>query len=146
MSILVVPSIKDSETFKLEIYQIETNIAKTIPNLSIANLYAWGNLFKSGDENADNTTIGNLVKGYLTLSNTDEFKNFDLYIGYLEAEDFKEVDAIIYEDEWAYYLFNDFFDGITLPESKDIVVVGEDSTIENEVYKRAIIYNILTKE
>ena len=140
MKILIIPEITDPILMKDEIFRIEENLIKTRPTHSIANLMSWSIFTPVKKRSA----MDYLVSGYEALSNSDQFKAFDIYIGFLNKEDFPRVDTIIFSTPMAKEIFEMRFKNI-LPSATETIIVTGDDTVENEVYKRTIIGNISSR-
>lgn len=137
MKILIIPEITDPILMKDEVFRIEEGITKIRPNLSIANLMA----FSIFSKEPKYSTMEYLVAGYQVLSELEHFKAFDIYIGYLDKDDFPRVDAIVFTSPAAKEIYEMRISDQLLPQGEVVVVQG-DNTVENEVYKRTIIRNI----
>ena len=102
---------------------------------------AWSILSKNARVEA--TTLEMIKGGYLALSHAPEvFKNFNIYIGLLDKDDFPRVSTIIYSSVSAKEIVEARGLDATLPSADESVVLTGEMTLENEIYKRTIIYNL----
>lgn len=146
MKILIIPELTNKESAGKRSLEIERLIVKTSPNVSIANLFSLSIFSPKSKEY--NTLIGALSGGYFVLKNLELHgeANYDVYIGFLDKEDYQNIDCIIYESEVAKSIFNErFLGGDILPKSRENVICGDPSEVAHEVYKRTIIRNISAK-
>lgn len=138
MKILVVPLLTTLEETKRNALNVEEQIVKINPRVSIANIASWSVFSPTGREAKTVTEM--LAGGYHALSNAEVFRAFDVYIGVLPREDFEVIDLIIFQNEKAKDIFYERYEKGYLPKAVQ-EIVSEDGEVGGEVYRRTVIRN-----